>query len=274
MRAISTIKWYFHTCEISLKYCWFELAEDTSTQKSLDIQYLKTVLSYKTHRKALQVLKALHVSETDLNLSRHTNWFYFSFLHHPNSIALKRSTYAPTVHPAGCASYLVSPPSSPRGCGWLLCFYCCLAPATTQKKGPRKNTVHELSSDTTNTQAKNLQTQALSPTMPSRSLWRRTTLCHHSLEDAHKTHGQPCNTPPQQSHRSALCDNNHFKWNHRSPTPQRILLPFPSARYHLIKFGGSDGHESHESGTACYAGRAHLNCFFVMRKKFKSAQFK
>jgi hypothetical protein len=39
-------------------------------------------------------------------------------------------------------------------------------------------------------------------------------------------------------------------------------------------FGGSDGHESHESGAARYAGCAHLNCFFVMRKKFKSARFK
>ncbi len=38
-------------------------------------------------------------------------------------IALKQSTCAPTVPPAGCASYLVSPPSSLRVFGWLLCFF-------------------------------------------------------------------------------------------------------------------------------------------------------
>ncbi len=40
------------------------------------------------------------------------NWFYFSFLHCPKSIARTQSTCAPTAPPASCASYLVSPPSS------------------------------------------------------------------------------------------------------------------------------------------------------------------
>jgi hypothetical protein len=52
-----------------------------------------------------------------------TDCFYFSFLHYPNSIALKQSTRTPTAPPAGCASYLVSPPLSPRVFGWLLCFF-------------------------------------------------------------------------------------------------------------------------------------------------------
>ncbi len=52
-----------------------------------------------------------------------TNWFYFSFLHYPNSIALKQSTRAPTEPPTNCTSYLVSPSSSLRVFGWLLCFY-------------------------------------------------------------------------------------------------------------------------------------------------------
>jgi hypothetical protein len=38
-------------------------------------------------------------------------------------IAIKQSTRPPTTPPAGCASYLVSPPSSPRVFGWLLCFF-------------------------------------------------------------------------------------------------------------------------------------------------------
>ncbi len=49
-----------------------------------------------------------------------TNWFYFSFLHCPKLIARKQSTCAPTAPPAGCASYLVSPLSSPQVSGWLL----------------------------------------------------------------------------------------------------------------------------------------------------------
>ncbi len=57
------------------------------------------------------------------------NWFYFNFLHYPNSIALKRSTRAPTAPLAGCASYLASSPSSPRNFGWLLCFFHCLGAA-------------------------------------------------------------------------------------------------------------------------------------------------
>ncbi len=44
-------------------------------------------------------------------------------MHYPNSIALKQSNPAPTAPPASCASYLVSPPSSPRVYGWLLCFF-------------------------------------------------------------------------------------------------------------------------------------------------------
>jgi hypothetical protein len=38
-------------------------------------------------------------------------------------IARKQSTCAPTAPPAGCASYLVSPPSSPHVFGWLLCNF-------------------------------------------------------------------------------------------------------------------------------------------------------
>ncbi len=38
-------------------------------------------------------------------------------------IALKRSTRAPTAPLANCASYLASPPSSPRVFGWLLRFF-------------------------------------------------------------------------------------------------------------------------------------------------------
>ncbi len=49
-----------------------------------------------------------------------TNLFYFSFLHCPKLIARKQSTCTPTAPPAGCASYLVSPPSSPHVFGWLL----------------------------------------------------------------------------------------------------------------------------------------------------------
>ena len=52
-----------------------------------------------------------------------TNWFYFSVLHCPKSIARKQSTCTPTAPPAGCASYLVSTSSSPHVFGWLLCFY-------------------------------------------------------------------------------------------------------------------------------------------------------
>ncbi len=52
-----------------------------------------------------------------------TNWFYFSFLHYPNLIALKQSNRAPTTPLAGCASYLASPPLSLRVFGWLLCFF-------------------------------------------------------------------------------------------------------------------------------------------------------
>ncbi len=52
-----------------------------------------------------------------------TNWFYFSFLHCPKLIARKQSTCAPTAPPAGCASYLVSPPSSLHVFGWLLCNF-------------------------------------------------------------------------------------------------------------------------------------------------------
>jgi hypothetical protein len=52
-----------------------------------------------------------------------TNWFYFSFLHCPKLIARKQSTCAPTAPPAGCTSYLVSPPSSPHVFGWLLCNF-------------------------------------------------------------------------------------------------------------------------------------------------------
>jgi hypothetical protein len=52
-----------------------------------------------------------------------TNWFYFSFLHCPKSIARKQSTCTPTAPHAGCALYLVSPPSSPHVFGWLLCNF-------------------------------------------------------------------------------------------------------------------------------------------------------
>ncbi len=52
-----------------------------------------------------------------------TNWFYFSFLHCPKLIARKQSTCTPTAPPAGCASYLVSPPSSPHVFVWLLCNF-------------------------------------------------------------------------------------------------------------------------------------------------------
>ncbi len=52
-----------------------------------------------------------------------TNWFYFSFLHCPKLIARKQSTCTPTVPPAGCASHLVSPPSSLHVFGWLLCNF-------------------------------------------------------------------------------------------------------------------------------------------------------
>jgi hypothetical protein len=36
-------------------------------------------------------------------------------------------------------------------------------------------------------------------TLP-RSPWRRTTLCHHPLEDAREAHGRPRITPPRHSH--------------------------------------------------------------------------
>jgi hypothetical protein len=52
-----------------------------------------------------------------------TNWIYFSFLHCPKLITRKQSTCAPTAPPAGCASYLVSPPSSQHVFGWLLCNF-------------------------------------------------------------------------------------------------------------------------------------------------------
>jgi hypothetical protein len=56
-RAISTIN------DISAKYPRFKLAKDTSFQR------FALILRFKIHRKALQVLKALHVLETDLDLS-------------------------------------------------------------------------------------------------------------------------------------------------------------------------------------------------------------
>ncbi len=59
-----------------------------------------------------------------------------------------------------------------------------------------------------------------------RTLCRRWKNCHHLLEDANKTYGQPRSTPPRHSQQRNLHELHYFSWNEHTPTSQRIYRFF------------------------------------------------
>jgi hypothetical protein len=63
------------------------------------------------------------------------------------------------------------------------------------KTAPRQKLLAELTRDH-NTQVKKLQKLTRPAHRPPRSPWRRSTLCHHPLEDARETRGRPRVIPP------------------------------------------------------------------------------
>ena len=86
----------------------------------------------------------------------------------------------------------------------------CIVLSYRLKNGPHKNTVRELASEPQHTSKKNSKNTHIRLTTLPRSPWRRTTLCHHPLEDAREAHRRPRINPPRHSHRSAPRDIHCF----------------------------------------------------------------
>ena len=134
------------------------------------------------------------------------------------------------------------------------------------KNGPHKNTVRELASEPQHTSKKNSKNTHIRLTTLPRSPWRRTTLCHHPLEDAREAHRRPRITPPRHSFSNHTARYSLFLMNMRAVLHHSGYFAVP---IDALSFNPFRRRYDHESGAGHFARRAHLNSFFLMRKKLK-----